>query len=96
MEYYLISLIGLVYYVIVYFLSKKFNFKIIHGLWIPVFINLIVIGLLVYSSYTDSTGWASLGYFVMLILSLGILLVYLTSWALHSIITYYRKRQANN
>ena len=92
MEYYLISLIGLVYYVIVYFLSKKFNFKIIHGLWLPVLLNLLVIGLLIYSSNTDTTGWASLGYFIMLVLTLGILLIYLLSWGIHTLIRRNRNR----
>lgn len=92
MEFYLYSLIGLVYYVLVYFLSSKFKFKMIHGLWLPVLLNLMVIGLLIYTSNTDTSGWAALGYFVLLILSLGILLVYLASWAVHTVIRSMRKR----
>lgn len=92
MEFYLYSLIGLVYYVLVYFLSSKFKFKMIHGLWLPVLINLIVIGMLIYTSNTETSGWAALGYFVLLILSLGILMVYLASWAIHTLILYNRKK----
>ena len=91
MEFYFYSLIGLVYYVIVYFLSTKFKFKMIHGLWLPLLLNVFVIGMLIYSSNTDTTGWASLGYFILLILSLGILLIYLLSWGLHTLIRKKRK-----
>lgn len=91
MEFYFYSLIGLVYYVIVYFLSTKFKFKMIHGLWLPVLLNLFVIGMLIYTSYTDSTGWAALGFFLLLILTLGILLIYLLSWGLHTLIRKNRK-----
>lgn len=92
MEFYFYSLLGLVYYVIVYFLSTKFKFKMIHGLWLPLLLNLFVIGMLIYSSNTDTTGWASLGYFIMLILSLGILLIYLLSWGIHTLIRRNRNR----
>ena len=92
MEFYFYSLLGLVYYVIVYFLSTKFNFKMIHGLWLPVLLNLLVIGLLIYSSNTDTTGWASLGYFIMLVLTLGILLIYLLSWGIHTLIRRNRNQ----
>ena len=92
MEFYFYSLLGLVYYVIVYFLSTKFKFKMIHGLWLPVLLNLLVIGLLIYSSNTDTTGWASLGYFIMLILTLGILLIYLLSWGIHTLIRRNRNQ----
>jgi hypothetical protein len=92
MEFYFYSLLGLVYYVIVYFLSTKFKFKMIHGLWLPVLLNLLVIGLLIYSSNTDTTGWASLGYFIMLILTLGILLIYLLSWGIHTLIRRNRNK----
>lgn len=92
MEYYLYSLIGLVYYVVVYLLSQKFRFKMIHGLWLPVILNLGIIGMLIYSSNTDTTGWAALGYFVLLILGLGILLIYLLSWGIHTLI---RKNRSN-
>lgn len=91
MEFYFYSLIGFVYYVIVYFLSTKFKFKMIHGLWLPLLLNVFVIGMLIYSSNTDTTGWASLGYFILLILSLGILLIYLLSWGLHTLIRKNRK-----
>lgn len=91
MEFYFYSLIGLVYYVIVYFLSSKFKFKMIHGLWLPVLLNLFVIGMLIYTSYTDTTGWAALGFFLLLILTLGILLIYLLSWGLHTLIRKNRK-----
>ena len=91
MEFYFYSLIVLVYYVIVYFLSTKFKFKMIHGLWLPVLLNLFVIGMLIYTSYTDSTGWAALGFFLLLILTLGILLIYLLSWGLHTLIRKNRK-----
>ncbi len=91
MEFYFYSLIGLVYYVIVYFLSTKFKFKMIHGLWLPLLLNVFVIGMLIYSSNTDTTGWAPLGYFILLILSLGILLIYLLSWGLHTLIRKNRK-----
>ncbi len=92
MEFYFYSLLGLVYYVVVYFLSTKFKFKMIHGLWLPVLLNLLVIGLLIYSSNTDTTGWASLGYFIMLVLTLGILLIYLLSWGIHTLIRRNRNR----
>lgn len=92
MEFYFYSLLGLVYYVIVYFLSTKFKFKMIHGLWLPVLLNLFVIGMLIYSSNTDTTGWASLGYFIMLVLTLGILLIYLLSWGIHTLIRRNRNR----
>ena len=91
MEFYFYSLIGLVYYVIVYFLSTKFKFKMIHGLWLPLLLNVFVIGMLIYSSNTDTSGWASLGYLILLILSLGILLIYLLSWGLHTLIRKNRK-----
>lgn len=92
MEFYFYSLLGLVYYVIVYFFSTKFKFKMIHGLWLPVLLNLLVIGLLIYSSNTDTTGWASLGYFIMLVLTLGILLIYLLSWGIHTLIRRNRNK----
>ena len=63
----------------------------IHGLWLPLLLNVFVIGMLIYSSNTDTTGWASLGYFILLILSLGILLIYLLSWGLHTLIRKKRK-----
>ncbi len=90
MEYYLYSLIGLAYYIVVYLLSQKFKFKMIHGLWLPVILNLAIIGMLIYTSNSELTGWAALGYFVLLILGLGILLVYLLSWGVHTLIRKYR------
>jgi len=63
----------------------------IHGLWLPLLLNVFVIGMLIYSSNTDTTGWAPLGYFILLILSLGILLIYLLSWGLHTLIRKNRK-----
>lgn len=92
MEYYLYSLLGLVYYVVVYLLSQKFKFKMIHGLWLPLILNLGIIGMLIYTSNTETTGWAALGYFVLLILGLGILLIYLLSWGIHTLI---RKNRSN-
>jgi len=92
MEFYFYSLLGLVYYVIVYFLSTKFKFKMIHGLWLPVLLNLFVIGMLIYTSNTDTTGWASLGYFILLVLTLGILLIYLLSWGIHTLIRRNRNK----
>jgi hypothetical protein len=92
MEFYLYSLLGLVYYIVVYLLSQKFKFKMIHGLWLPLLLNLGIIGMLIYSSNSDTTGWAALGYFVLLILGLGILLIYLLSWGVHSLI---RKNRSN-
>lgn len=92
MEFYFYSLLGLVYYVIVYFLSTKFKFKMIHGLWLPALLNLFVIGMLIYTSNTDTTGWASLGYFILLVLTLGILLIYLLSWGIHTLIRRNRKK----
>ena len=50
MEYYLYSLIGLAYYIVVYLLSQKFKFKMIHGLWLPVILNHASIGMLIYTS----------------------------------------------
>jgi hypothetical protein len=92
MEFYLYSLLGLVYYIVVYLLSQKFKFKMIHGLWLPLLLNLGIIGMLIYSSNSDTTGWAALGYFVLLILGLGILLIYLLSWGVHTLI---RKNRSN-
>lgn len=83
---YLIPLLGLVYYVLIVFLSKRFNFKRIHGLWLPVLLNVLGIIGVTYASFVDSTGWATLGYLIMEILALGILLVYVASWGVHVLI----------
>jgi len=91
MEFYFYSLIGLVYYVIVYFLSTKFKFKIIHGLWLPLLLNVIMLGILVYSSFTDTIGWWTSAAIIFFVLSLGILLIYLLSWGLHTLIRKNRK-----
>lgn len=91
MEFYFYSLIGLVYYVIVYFLSTKFKFKMIHGLWLPLLLNVIMLGILVYSTYTDTTGWGTLAAIIFFVISLGILLIYLLSWGLHTLIRKNRK-----
>lgn len=83
---YLIPLLGLVYYVLIVILSKRFNFKRIHGLWLPVLLNVLGIIGVTYASFVDSTGWAALGYLIMEILALGILLVYVASWGVHVLI----------
>jgi len=93
MEFYLYSLLGLVYYIVVYLLSQKFKFKMIHGLWLPLLLNLFVIGMLIYTSNTETTGWAALGFIIMLILSLGILLIYLLSWGVHTLIRRNRNKR---
>lgn len=92
MEFYLYSLLGLVYYIVVYLLSQKFKFKMIHGVWLPLLLNLGIVGLLIYTSSTDTTGWGALGYFVLLILGLGILLIYLLSWGIHTLIRNNRSK----
>jgi len=92
MEFYLLSLIGLVYYVVVYLLSLKFKFKMIHGLWLPTLLVLANIGLIIYFNKVETTGWAALGYIASLVISLGILLIYLLSWGIHTLI---RKNRSN-
>ncbi len=92
MQYYLVSLIGLVYYIVVYLLSRKFKFQMFHGLWLPLILNLGIIGMLIYTSNTETTGWAALGYFVLLIFGLLIFLVYLLSWGVHILIVRNRSK----
>lgn len=88
---YVIPLLGLVYYALVVVLSKRFNFKRIHGLWLPVILNILGIIGVTYASFTDSTGWATLGYLIMEILALGFLLVYVISWGIHVLIEKSKK-----
>ena len=96
MEFYYYSLIGLVYYIVVYLLSKKFKFKIIHGLWLPLGLNILFFSLFIYSSYTEPSGWTSLGYLIFFILALSILLMYLATWGIHSLVQYLIKKNQSN
>lgn len=83
---YLIPLLGIVYYALIAYLAKRFNFKRLHGLWFPVLLNVLGIIGVTYAALVDSTGWQTLGFLIMEILALGFLLVYVTSWGVHILI----------
>ena len=88
---YVIPLLGLVYYALIVFLARRFNFKRIHGLWLPIVLNVLGIIAVTVASFTDSTGWTTLGYLIMEILALGFLLVYVISWGIHVLIEKFKK-----
>ena len=91
MWFYVIPFLGLVYYVLIVVLAKRFKFKRIHGLWLPIILNLLgIIGVTVASSL-DTTGWTTLGYLIMLILALGFLIIYGLSWGIHVLVEKSKK-----
>ena len=72
--------IGLVYFGIVMFLVKKFNFKYTYGLVLPLALVVFFAVMTFIGGQMDTTGWQALGYLVMTILSGVVLIGYVLGW----------------
>ncbi len=76
--------IGAAYFALVALLKKftRFSYKL--GLILPVGLVLFFLAMLVFVAPQDTTGWAGLGYVIMLVLTSIILGTYLLGWLIVS------------
>ncbi|TFG83940.1 MAG: hypothetical protein E4G74_00385 [Erysipelotrichales bacterium] len=73
--------IGLVYFGFVTYFVRKFHFKYLYGLILPLVIVLFFFVMTVYIGQVSTSGWEGLGYVILMILALCNLIGYLTGWA---------------
>jgi hypothetical protein len=81
-------LVGFVYFFIVTLIKRSEDITYIQGMILPVFF--LVVFLLPMTSQ-DPTGWASFGRGVMVIFSAVILITYLLSWLIVTLVSKSRK-----
>ena len=79
--------IGAAYFALVTLFKKftKISYKI--GLVLPVALVLFFLAMLLFVAPQDTTGWAALGYVVMLVLTSIILATYLLVWLIVAQVT---------
>lgn len=79
--------IGAAYFALVTLFKKftKISYKI--GLILPVALVLFFLAMLVFVAPQDTTGWAGLGYVIMLVLTSIILVTYLLVWFVVSLVS---------
>jgi hypothetical protein len=78
--------IGTAYFAIVALLKKYTRFSYKLGLILPVGLVLFFLGMLLFVAPQDTTGWAGLGYVIMLVLTSVILVTYLLGWLIVSLV----------
>lgn len=73
-------LIGLVYFGLVTLLVRKFHFKYVYGMILPLVILLFFFVMTVYSGQVSTNTWEGLGYLILTLLAICILLGYCSGW----------------
>ncbi len=78
--------IGLVYFGIVTFFVRKFHFKYVYGLILPLAIVLFFFVLSVINGQTSTNIYEGLGYLILMVLGFCILIGYISGWITISLI----------
>ncbi|PKM69345.1 MAG: hypothetical protein CVU94_04255 [Firmicutes bacterium HGW-Firmicutes-19] len=78
--------IGAAYFAVVTLLKKYTRFSYKLGLILPVGLVLFFLAMLLFVAPQDTTGWAALGYVVMVVLTSIILVTYLLGWMIVSLV----------
>jgi hypothetical protein len=83
--------IGAAYFALITLFKKftRFSYKL--GLILPVGLVLFFLAMLVFVAPQDTTGWAGLGYVIMLVLTSIILGTYLLGWLIVSLVNKNKK-----
>jgi hypothetical protein len=83
--------IGAAYFALITLFKKftRFSYKL--GLILPVGLVLFFLAMLVFVAPQDTTGWAGLGYVIMLVLTSIILGTYLLGWLIVSLVNKSKK-----
>jgi uncharacterized BrkB/YihY/UPF0761 family membrane protein len=79
-------IIGAAYFAIITLLKKYTRISYKLGLILPVALVLFFLAMLLFVAPQDTTGWAALGYVVMLVLTSIILGTYLLGWLMVSLV----------
>ncbi|MDO9592668.1 MAG: hypothetical protein Q7I98_05675 [Erysipelotrichaceae bacterium] len=77
--------IGAAYFAVITLLKKftRFSYKL--GLILPVGLVLFFLAMLLFVAPQDTTGWAALGYVIMVVMTSVILVTYLLGWLIVSL-----------
>ncbi|PKM86271.1 MAG: hypothetical protein CVU85_08330 [Firmicutes bacterium HGW-Firmicutes-10] len=78
-------LIGAAYFAIITLLKKYTRFSYKLGLILPVGLVLFFLAMLLFVAPQDTTGWAALGYVIMVVMTSVILVTYLLGWLIVSL-----------
>ncbi|MDP3304696.1 MAG: hypothetical protein Q8S15_01280 [Erysipelotrichaceae bacterium] len=78
--------IGAAYFAIITLLKKYTRIGYQHGLILPVGLVLFFSAMLLLVAPQDTTGWAGLGYIIMLVLSSVVFITYVLAWFIVSLI----------
>ncbi len=78
--------IGAAYFAIVTLLKKYTRFTYKLGLILPVGLVLFFLVMLLFVAPQDTTGWAALGYVIMVVMTSVILVTYLLGWLIVSLV----------
>lgn len=79
--------IGAAYFAIITLLKKYTRIGYQHGLILPVGLVLFFLAMLLFVAPQDTTGWAGLGYVIMLVLTSIVLITYVLAWFIVSLIS---------
>jgi hypothetical protein len=75
--------IGFVYFLLIMFLNKKFHVRYLTGLWLPLAVVLITLGVAIYSVLNPQPGsWNDLAFAAMTAVFGVTLATYLAGWAI--------------
>jgi hypothetical protein len=84
-------IIGAAYFAIITLLKKYTRISYKLGLILPVALVLFFLAMLLFVAPQDTTGWAALGYVVMLVLTSIILGTYLLGWLFVTLVNKSKK-----
>jgi NhaP-type Na+/H+ or K+/H+ antiporter len=83
-------MIGLVYFGFITIFVRKFHFKYVYGLILPLLIFLFFFVTTIYIGQVTS-GWEGLAYLILMILALCILIGYLSGWLFVALVKRLKK-----
>jgi hypothetical protein len=79
--------VGLVYFLIISFLKKKFNISYLKGMWFPLILALVLFGFAMYAQINPQPGsWNDLVFAALTSVSLVTLATYLIAWAITALV----------
>jgi hypothetical protein len=84
-------LIGLVYFGLVTFLVRRFHFKYLYGMILPLTIVFFCFVMMVYTGQVSTNAWEGLGYLILTLLGLCILIGYLSGWVFVALVQKAKK-----
>ncbi len=58
------AIVGLVYFALVTLIRKVAKIQYFHAFLLPLVILVFFVGMLIYSRFTDTMGWMTIGYFI--------------------------------